>query len=161
MNGASSNLSVSEIFAASTLFDANSISTYLHPYSDLFPSFFSSGCLANEDDVYSPSNRPPVPPVSAYIIPRRKITNEDVLFVERAKEDELCALFRQDGYQLRMELYKEQGNQVALRYLRLWRLVNQHIPELYLSEGTRHFEPPEDALLAAIVEDMELGTDLE
>jgi hypothetical protein len=38
-------------------------------------------------------------------------------------------------------------------------MVNQHIPEIYISEGTRSFEPPEDALLAAIVEDFELVDD--
>ncbi len=84
-----------------------------------------------------------------------------MLLSERAKEDQLCALFRQDGFQLRSELYKYENNMVSLRFLRLWRLVNQHIPEIYLSEGTRSFEPPEDALLAAIVEDVVLGTDLE
>ncbi len=117
--------------------------------------------MANEDDVYLPSNHPPIPPLSAYIIPRRKITNEDVLISERSKEDKLCKLFRQDGFQMRADLYRDQGNWESLRFLRLWRLANQHIPELFLSEGTRLFEPPEDALLAAIVEDVELGTDLE
>jgi hypothetical protein len=40
-------------------------------------------------------------------------------------------------------------------------MVNQHIPEIYLTEGTRMYEPPSDALLAAIVQDVELGDDLE
>lgn len=105
----------------------------------------------------STSNRPPVPPPSAYLIPRRKITNEDVLLVERTKEDKLCALFRQDGYSFRVALYTAENKNVSLRYLRLWRMVNQHLPEFYLTEGTRLYEPPEDALLAAIVEDVELG----
>jgi hypothetical protein len=153
--------SIQEVMATSTLFDANLVSSYLDSNSySLFPTFFSNLCLANEDDLLSPLNRPPVPPRSEYIIPRRKITNEDVLVVERAKENKLCALFRQDGYQLRAELYKEERKWESLRYLRLWRMVNQHIPELYISEGTRLFEPPEDALLAAIVEDVDLGEDL-
>jgi hypothetical protein len=117
--------------------------------------------LANEDDLFLPSNCPPVPPPSAYVIPRRKITNEDVLISERAKENKLCALFRQDGYKLRAELYQFEGKWESLRFLRLWRMVNQHIPEIYITEGTRLYEPPEDALLAAIVEDVELGSDLE
>jgi hypothetical protein len=36
-------------------------------------------------------------------------------------------------------------------------MVNQHIPEFYLTEGTRCFEPPVDALFAAIVEDVDLA----
>ncbi len=151
-----------QFFSTSSLFDANSVSSYLsyHRYFQL-PTYFLSSCLAFEDDLFSESNRPPVPPSSDHIIPRRKITNEDVLIVERSKEDKLCSLFRQDGYSFRERLYKEENNQNSLRYLRLWRMVNQHIPEFYLSEGTRLYEPPEDALLASIVEDVDLGLESE
>jgi hypothetical protein len=147
-----------QLFATSSMFDANTVSCYLsyHQHFHL-PTYFTSQCLLNEEDLLSSFNRPPVPPSSEYIIPRRKITNEDVLIVERAKEEKLCALFRQDGFFFRSELYKNENNLNSMRYLRLWRMVNQHIPEFYLTEGTRLYEPPEDALLAAIVEDVILG----
>jgi hypothetical protein len=151
-----------QFFATSSLFDSNTVSSYLS-YQNIhhLPSYFTSSCLANEEDLLSSFNRPPVPPRNEYLIPRRKITNEDVLIVERAKEDRLCALFRQDGYAFRAELYKSESKWSSLRFLRLWRMVNQHIPEIYLTEGTRSYEPPEDALLAAIVEDVELGEEEE
>ncbi len=149
------------LFETTGIFDANTIESYLSsanlPFLRPLPTFFSDSCLAYEDDIYLPSTRPPVPSPGEYIIPRRKILDEDALIVERAKEDRICFLFRQDGYQTRAGLYQFQRKWKSLRYLRLWRMVNQHIPELYISEGTRGFEVPEDALLAAIVEDVDLG----
>jgi hypothetical protein len=145
----------------SSFFDANTIadyqsSAYISPFFP-FPVHFSASCMLHEDDVFSSSNRPPVPDPSEYNIPRRKILNEDVLITERAKEDYICSLFRADGYQFRAELYKDQVKVESLRYLRLWRMINQHLPEFYISEGTRGFEPPVDALLSAIVEDVDLS----
>jgi hypothetical protein len=107
-------------FATSSLFDASTVSTYLsYNYHHHLPSYFTSGCLVNEDDLFSESNRPPVPPSRDYVVPRRKITNEDVLFVERAKEDKICALFRQDGFAFRKELYERENKLTSLRYLHL------------------------------------------
>jgi hypothetical protein len=151
---------IHHLFQTTSMFDANTVQLYqdalLHSPS-LFPVFFSESCLASDDDFFLDANRPPVPAAHEYVIPRRKIVNDDVLTVEREKEDQICALFRADGYQFRAGLYREIGKEKELRYLRLWRMVNQHIPEFYISEGTRNFEPPVDALLAAIVEDVELG----
>ncbi len=148
--------------ATSPLLVVNSVSSYLEyrNYHQL-PATFANDCLFHEEDLLSSMNRPPVPPLSEYTVPRRRISNEDVLIVERGKEDWLCELFRQDGFAFRSELYKNEGKQSSMRYLRLWRMVNQHIPEIYLTEGTRMYEPPSDALLAAIVQDVELGDDLE
>jgi hypothetical protein len=149
------------LLANTSLYDANTIASYQisAAFSSAypFPVYFTGNCLSHEDDIYSDSNRPPVPDKAEYVVPRRKILNEDVLIAERAKEDYLCSLFRSDGYQLRAQLYREQGKWESLRYLRLWRMINQHIPEFYISEGTRGFEPPVDALLAAVVEDVDLG----
>ncbi len=151
-----------QFLATSPLLAADTVSTYLS-YRRLhqLPAYFTSQCLVNEEDLLSQLNRPPVPPSSEYIVPRRRITNEDVLIVERGKEEKLCALFRQDGYSFRSELYTSENKLSSIRYLRLWRMVNQHIPEFYITEGTRLYEPPEDALLAAIVEDVDLGEESE
>jgi hypothetical protein len=100
---------------------------------------------------------PLVPSPKEYVIPRREILDEDELIVARIRENQICTLFRQEGFKFREKMYVEQGKSAALSYLRWWFGENQHIPKPFLLSGTRDYESPADPLCAAIIQDVDMG----
>jgi hypothetical protein len=119
---------------------------------DPFINDYAAGDWSSFDTLSGPT----VPPPRSYVVPRREV-EEDDLIVTRIRENQICSLFRQDGFREREKMYIEQEKYKALDYLRWWRDLNQHIPSLFLMEGTREHEPPVDALLAAIIQDVDMG----
>ncbi len=119
---------------------------------DPFLDDFAMEDSAEYDTMFGPS----VPPPKNYVVPRREV-EEDDLIVARIRENQICSLFRQDGFQAREEMYVRQEKFEALKYLRWWRDLNQHIPARFLMKGTGDYEPPADALLAAIIQDVDMG----
>ncbi len=119
---------------------------------DPFLDDYASEGWSSLDTMLGPS----VPHPKSYVVPRREV-DEDELIVTRIRENQICSLFRQDGFKAREEMYIEQEKWEALKYLHWWAELNAHIPPLFLMSGTRDYEPPADALLAAIIQDVDMG----